>query len=228
MNPHFNAGAKLHQFFSLGQRTVDGMTLYGVRSERTFDSETDRITNQAENWDSELGFTYSAIMTFPVDGRVSAHSLTDLKLAEPPAELFTLQERYFPPRDIFSDAKTVYVSPFSGHADVQQRIASILTASGRLTAVADPKTADLVVDVGPVPEPPNYPTPSPIRDVLIKFQAPNGSASVPIGGNLMWVTLRFKGASNDWAEEPVVNACLANLWNRIESLHLSASAIGEK
>jgi hypothetical protein len=220
LNPQHIPNVKLQQV-SLGQRTVDGLTLYGFREEHATDSETGRVTDHIyEYWDSELGFTYSVLSAYPVEGRVSAHRLTGLKLAEPPAELFTLQEKYVPPTDIFSNARSVYVSQFVGHADLQQRITSILTASGRLSTVADSRTADLVVAVGPVHEPPNDPDPSATRQALIEFRAPDGRG-------LMRVTLRFKDASNDWAEEPVVNTCLASLWNRVESLHLSATATGE-
>jgi hypothetical protein len=83
--------------------------------------------------------------------------------------------------------------------------------------------------VGPVPELLDQPATKPNRQVLMKFEEQqHGAEFVPMGGNLMWVTLRFTGAPDDWAEEPVVNTCFANLWNNVESLHLSSSALSEK
>ena len=223
---NMDPNARLRRF-SLGQRSVDGMTIFGFRTEHTIDSETGRVIE--EHWDSELGFTYSLSRNFPTESKVSVHSVTGLKLTEPPAELFRMQEKYFPPTDAFSNARTVFVSPFSGHADIQQRIESILTASGRLIVVADSKTADMVVLMGPVPEPLDHPATTPSRQVLLKFETQqHGAEFVPMGGNLMWVTLRFSGVTDDWAEEPVLNTCFANLWNNVESLHLSTSAISEK
>ncbi len=207
---------------SLGQRAADGMTLFGYRLEQRVDGQVDRIE---EYWDSSLGFTFSKSATRPGSGQVSTAQLTNLKLAEPPAEWFTVQAKYFPPTDIFAKARTAFVSPFSGHEDLQKQLESILAASGRLTVVPDAKTADLLVELGPVPSPPNHGT-DPDRLVQLKFLAPPGAKLAPFGDNLMRVMLRFTDTSEKWATDPVVNTCFANLWGQIEHLPLSPGKSG--
>jgi hypothetical protein len=193
---------------SLGERTVSGMTIFGFGLEHHADSRTDRID---EHWESELGFTYSYKSIDPTDGSGNAYSFTGLKLAEPPAELFTVQDKYFPPSRTLANARTIFISGPLGDAELTHRIESILTASGRFTLIADKNTADLVVSnhkLFPRPDQPDAPDGT--DSLRLSFDKPKG-------GNLFWLTLNFDGAVDQWAQSPVVNTCFANVWKRVET-----------
>jgi hypothetical protein len=191
---------------SLGQRTSEGMMIFGFRTEHRLDSGTDRIE---ERWESELGFTYSFKRINPMDGRVDAFGLTGLKLAEPPAELFTVQDKYFPPSRALANARTIFISGPLGDAELTHRIQSILTASGRFTVVADRKTADLVVSNLKLATPQDRADAS-SRSIRLQFNQPSGR-------NFFWVTLHLDDATEQWAQSRVVNTCFANLWKRVET-----------
>jgi hypothetical protein len=201
---------------SLGQRTVDGMTIFGFQQVHMSDSKTDRVD---EHWESDMGFTYSQSTTKPIDGTVSAHSVTSLMLAEPPAELFTIQDRYFPRSKALPNARTIFISGQLGNAELTNRIQSILTASGRFTLVSDSKNADLIVSKFDAVNPgdPSY-TSAP--QIMLKFNRPNGFS-------IFVVSFRFKGARDQWAESPVVNTCFADVWKRVESVQVSPASLDD-
>jgi len=184
---------------SLGQRTVDGMAIFGFQSVHMSDSKTDRVD---ERWESDLGFTYSQSTTKPLDGTVSAHSVTSLTLNEPPAELFTIQDKYFPRSKALPNARTIFISGQLGNAELTQRIQSILTASGRFTIAPDLKNADLVITKFDAYNPgdPSFTSPP---TIMLKFNRPNGNS-------IFFISLHFNLASDKWADSPVVNACFAD------------------
>jgi hypothetical protein len=212
----FNPDAQMRQT-SLGQRTVDGMTIFGFHLEGLHDSKTDRVE---ERWESELGFNYSFSRTYSTEGRVSAHSVAGLKLVEPPAALFAIQDKYFEPTNTLPNARTVFFPGFVGNAELTHRIESILTASGRFTIAPDSKSADLAVLVKIDSEIPGYKSTPPFHQILLKFNKPNGDS-------VIWVELHFRGASDEWAQSPVVNTCFANLWKRVESVQSPSASSDE-
>ena len=201
---------------SLGQKTVDGMTIFGFQLEHMLDSKTDRVE---ERWESELGFTYSFYRT--TEGRISAYNLAGLKLVEPPAELFTVQDKYFPPVRALPNAKTIFVSGLLLDAQLTARIESILTASGRFTIAIDSKTADLVVAAKSDPDPNGVQAHAPFRLIWLEFNKPSGAT-------VFLVSLHFNGAPDQWAQSPVVSTCFANLWKRVESLQAPSTSIDEE
>jgi hypothetical protein len=218
MSPQIlNPDAKLRQT-SLGQRTVDGMTIFGFQSEHRIDSKTDRVD---ERWESELGFTYSSTTTSTTEGRVSANDIATLKLVEPPAELFTVQDKYFPPTSTLPNAKTISISGLLSNAELRDQIESILIASGRFTLVPDSKTADLTVLPRIDSDIPGYQANATSHQIQLEFHTPNGTS-------VFWVTLHLRGASDQWAQSPVINTCFANLWKRVESLRSPSAPIGEE
>ncbi|GGH07423.1 hypothetical protein [Silvibacterium dinghuense] len=201
---------------SLGEREVDGTALFGLHMESAPDAE--RHFTQDE-WESDLGFTYSFRSTNLEDGSTQSFSAAHVKLAEPDPALFTVQEKYFPPTDVFSNAKTVFVSASAGDANLQRRIASILTASGHLTAAPDAQSADLTVHLRPL----SPPAPSASdQEMEMQFRRPGNEIPVSI-------VLHLQHASVDWTDAPVVSTCFANLWSQMEALPISTPAPdGEK
>jgi hypothetical protein len=203
---------------SLGQRTVDGMTIFGFQLEHRLGSETDRVE---ERWESEMGFAYSLTRTNPTSGRVSAFSLSGLKLVEPPAELFTIQDKYFPPTRALQNARSIFISGLPGNEELTRRIESILTASGRFTIAPDSRAADLVVVSRLEADTVGDQAHATFRQIRLEFNRPNGTS-------VFWVSLRLNGASDQGAQSPTVNTCFANLWERVESLKASSAPIDEE
>jgi hypothetical protein len=218
MSPQIlNPDAKMRQT-SLGQRTVDGMTIFGFQLEHRIDSKADRVD---ERWESELGFTYSWTRTTTTERMVWTHSLAGLTLAEPPAALFIIQDKYFPPTSTPPNARSIFISGLLGNAELTHQIESILTASGRFNLVPDSKTADLTVLSKIDSEIPGYQANASSHRIQLEFNKSNGAS-------VFWVTLHLNGASDQWALSPVVNTCFANLWKRVESLQAPAPSIDEE
>jgi len=214
------ADGEIHRA-SLGERNVDGMTIFGFHSSETGpDSEEHRVEDR---WESDLGFTYSRNVTNPSapGGHGYSEVVNNLKRAEPNPELFKMQSTYFPPDGTLRNAKTLFISGLPSNRELQQRIESILTASGRFTLLPDRKTADLIVqsDLGILPNSDrNHP---PSHEVRLVLHEQNGS-------DLMWISLRFKSASDGLAELPVVSTCFADLWTQVESQQAPSAPSDEK
>jgi hypothetical protein len=199
---------------SLGEKNIDGMTLFGLHSETTPGSPK---YYAEDRWESDLGFTYSRSTTNPADGSSWSYTFTNFKRAEPDPALFRIQDKYFPPTNIFSNARTVFIAPIIGHDDVQRQIESILTASGRLTIAPDSKSADLVVASNPVPAK----VTSTSQVIPIDFRKPNGT-------RILSVMLHFERIPEPWADSAVIHTCFANLWNQIETLPQSSGLFDEQ
>jgi hypothetical protein len=211
----YNTNSKIRRT-SLGQRTVDGMSIFGFQQVHMSGSKTDRVD---ETWESDLGFTYSQSTTNPIDETASAHSVTSLTLTEPPAELFTIQDKYFPQSKALPNARTIFISGQLGNAELTHRIQSILIASGRFTLVSDSKTADLVVSKFDAYNPgdPSYTSPP---TIILKFNRPSGMS-------IFFISLHIKGQPDQWAESPVVNTCFADVWKRVETVQPPSAPIDE-
>lgn len=209
------------QLSSLGERNVNGSILFGFHVVTAPDAT--RHEN-AERWESDLGFTYSMNWINPQDGSSHSQQITNLKLTEPDPALFMLQEKYFPPTDVFSNARTIYVSAPDISADLQHKIEAALTGSGRLTLAPDVKTADMIVRANMQAPPSSAPT-TKYSQVHLEIRVPgSGQRDVMQGDILMHIGLTFTGPAEGWPGSPVVNTCLASSWERIESLHLTSAS----
>jgi hypothetical protein len=105
-------------------------------------------------------------------------------------------------------------------ADAGKAICCRLTASGRFTIVPDSKSADLTVLSKIDSDIPGYEAPPSSHQILLEFNKQSG-------GSVFWVTLHLSGVSDQWAQSPVVNTCLANLWKRVESLRSPSASRDE-
>jgi hypothetical protein len=200
---------------SLGERSVDGMTLFGVHNETARNAKEYSIV---EFWDSDLGFTYSGNEAYP-DRRISSSfTMSNLKLAEPDPELFKIQSQYLLPTNVFLNARSLFIgSKLTDFPDLQEQIESVLTASGRLSIVSDVKAADLVVLLSGANAAAGDQERKSPRQVNLRFLRPNGFP-------LMLVSLDNIDPLYQSVESPLVNTCLANLWNRIATLQIPSAS----
>jgi hypothetical protein len=110
------AGRRYHHI-SLGERSGDGMSLLGVRTEITFDDGTKRIE---EHWDSDLGITISRTSEGPKEGEQSSWVVTDIRREEPDPNLFQIPKEYL--SDPFQVARTVFIDDQTGIPEVLERV----------------------------------------------------------------------------------------------------------
>ena len=205
---------------ALGERIVEGMTIFGSRDERTNDSKTEWIE---ERWESELGFRYSYSRTNLNNPSSWGYRVTSLKRVEPPAERLRLQEEYLPPTRALTDAKTLFVPEFHSQEALRQQIESILTSSGRFSIVPSADVADLVIRfttsaVQNGTEPFTY--------LDMSFEEPGRHKQYP--GDVLMISLHFKGNLDGSANSPVVNTCFANLWQQVENLQPPKDSNGKQ
>jgi hypothetical protein len=149
--------------------------------------------------------------------------VTSLKQVEPPAERFTLQETFFPPTRALIGAKTLFAPEFHSHEKLRQQIDSILTSSGRFTIVPSADVADLVI---------RFETSAiqngtkPLTYFSMSFREP-GSHEQYVGDVLM-ISLHFKGNLDGSVDAPVVKTCFANLWQQVENLQPPQDSAGKQ
>jgi len=76
----------------LGVKIVDGMTVYGHHFVRTRDN---MVTMVGDDWQSDLGFTYSEHVEEPREKKIVTSILAEMKRGEPDASLFTVPAGYY-------------------------------------------------------------------------------------------------------------------------------------
>jgi len=203
------SGGSHGEFRSLGERNVDGMILFGFHTENASDSPAHHVEDY---WESDLGFTYSRTNT-DFSGptpKVSTLYVEKLKRGDPAPELFTVQDKYLRPTSAFSKSNTVFISNSVGDLELQRRIESILTASGRFTIVRNSRKADLSVALRIDRQ----------RDdrqaILTISKSPGTRPDLEI--TRVWLIFPKKDAPDQWAESPLVNTCFANVWAQLENV----------
>lgn len=101
----------------LGERSVDGMILFGLRFEiRHEDGEKG---GGSETWESDLGLTmsYSALSPGDVEETHVIHSaLTNLRREEPDPSLFQIPKEYL--SDPLLEAKTIFIDNQTGAPEI--------------------------------------------------------------------------------------------------------------
>jgi hypothetical protein len=205
---------------ALGKKVADGTAIFGSRYERTHDSKTESVE---ERWESELGFRYSESRSNTNQPSSWGYRATSLKKVEPPADRFALQGKVFSPTRALIDAKTLFVPEFHSQEKLRQQIESILTSSGRFTIVPSADVADLVI---------RFETSAiqngtePLTYFSMSFREP-GSHEQYLGDVLM-ISIHFKGNLDGSAQAPVVSTCFANLWQQVENLQPPQDSPGKK
>jgi hypothetical protein len=137
------AGRQYHHI-PLGERSGDGMTLFGVRVEETFADGTKRIS---EHWDSDLGVTISRTSTGPQEGKQASWVVTDIRREEPDPSLFEIPKEYL--ADPLLDVNTIFIDNQTGVPEVLDKASAQFDSwkwppiRKPLTIVNEKRAADL-------------------------------------------------------------------------------------
>jgi hypothetical protein len=205
---------------ALGEKVADGTAIFGSRNERTHDSKTEWVD---EHWESELGFRFSESRSNTDKPSSWGYRVTSLKQVEPPAERFTLRKKFFPPTRALTDAKTLFVPDFHRQEELRQRIESIMTSSGRFTIVPSADVADLIIGLETSATQNGS---EPLTHFSMSFREPGRHEQYV--GDVLVISLHFKGNLDGSADAPVVKTCFANLWQQVENLQPPQNSAGKR
>jgi hypothetical protein len=140
---------------SLGERSSDGLTLFGFRTEKTYSDGRKRVT---EYWESDLGIVVSSKSVGPQEGEEHSYVITNIRREEPDPSLFQIPKEYI--SDPLLEAKTVYIENLTGTPEVVDGVLGDLYFWKRpplgshvkpLTVVNDKNAADLTATFTRVP-----------------------------------------------------------------------------
>jgi hypothetical protein len=98
---------------SLGERSGEGFTLFGFRSEKTYDNGNKRVT---EYWESDLGIVVSRKDVGPQEGEEHSYVVMNIRREEPDPSLFQIPKEYI--SDPLLDANTVFIENLTGFPEV--------------------------------------------------------------------------------------------------------------
>ena len=140
---------------SLGERSSDGLTLFGFRSEKIYDNGQKLITEYLE---SDLGFVVSRKDVGPAEGEEHSYVVTNIRREEPDPSLFQIPKEYI--SDPLLEAKTIYIENLTGAPEVVDGVEGDLYFWRRpplgshikpLTVVNEKNAADLIATFSRVP-----------------------------------------------------------------------------
>lgn len=186
---------------ALGEPTVNGATLYGIRTDVTRNG----VSYTTERWEADLGFVYRETSTRDPVG-TSTYFVTGLRRDEPDPELFVVPKEYLPHTDEFLSARTIFVQRSRDHKDVEDRVLAILQQSGRFTVVDQKDKSDLTLEFETGTATPN--TSQAENYVLLNFS---------VSGQFFHISLSSPAKTESWMDDHVIDSCLSNLWSRVES-----------
>jgi len=192
----------------LGERSSDGMTLFGFRSEKTYDDGSKKMS---EHWWSDLGIMISDTNVGPGEGRESSYVVTNLKREEPDPSLFQIPNEYL--FDPLLDANTIFLDNQTGSQPVLDGAVSELNEWKRrsslvkaLVIVKEKSAADLTAVFTQVPVTDQGSTASGLK--LLVFLR---NASQPVFERTVGIPDTPHGEK--WAG----GFCLVQFWNRLSS-----------
>jgi hypothetical protein len=158
---------------SLGEKSNDGLTLFGFRTEQTYKDGSKRIT---EYWESDLGVVVSRKDMGPQAGEEHSYVVTNIRREEPDPSLFEIPKEYI--SDPLLEARTIYIENLTGVPEVIEGAMVGLdlwkkgpgAAEGKpLTFVNEKNAADLIVTFTRVP----------VVDTSSKVESSNEGAGKP-------------------------------------------------
>lgn len=192
---------------SLGERSADGMTLFGFRAEFTSNEGEKRLT---ESWRSDLGLDVSGKTVWPAQNKEESAALTNLRRGEPDPRLFGIPKEYIDHVDDLRDAKTVFFDNRTGSQEILDAVEVALISSTHFTIAADKDTADLIakLTIGATEQ-------SVIRDINVDIF--KRGSFIP----LLQTNLGTRSASYPALSGAATKGCIVSLWSRLEKVYSS-------
>lgn len=209
-------GGRLFHFTPLGEKSDDGMILFGRRVEETYDDGTKRVS---EYWDSDLGIEVSRTVDGPQPGRHESWVVTDIRREEPDPSLFQVPKEYL--SDPLLEAITIFIDNQTGVPEVLDMATTQLNswkwppAHKPLTIVQNQSAADLTATFTKITG----------IELDASYQAIRPSKPTPVSGIKMQIHLRgsseieFENAagSSSIAKSDgfAAQTCVTALWNLV-------------
>jgi hypothetical protein len=213
------AGRPYHHI-PLGERSGDGMTLFGVRAEETLADGTKRIS---EHWDSDLGITMSRTSTGPQEGKQASWVVTDVRREEPDPSLFQIPKEYL--SDPLLEVNTIFIDNQTGVPEVLDMATTQLNswkwppAHKPLAIVRERNAADLAaiftkISVADLEASHQAITESTTPTSGIKIQVYLRGSPAPEFENAMGSSGTAKGDGR------AAQMCVTALWNLVANAHV--------
>jgi hypothetical protein len=214
-------GGRLYHYTSLGEKTDDGMILFGRRVEETFDDGTKRVN---EYWDSDLGIQVSRTEDGPKPGRHGYWVVIDIRREEPDPNLFQVPKEYL--SDPLLEANTIFIDNQTGVPEVLDMATAQLNswkwppAHKPLTIVQDKSAADLAATFSKLTD----------TELQASFQMAKPSKPTAVTGIKMRVHLRgsseieFENAAGSSGTAKgdgfAAQTCVTALWTLVANAHV--------
>ena len=209
-------GGHLYHYTSLGEKTEDGMVLFGMRVEETFDDGTKRVS---EYWDSDLGIRVSTTVDGPKPGKHGSWVVTDIRREEPDPSLFQVPKEYL--SDPLLEVSTIFIDNQTGVPEVLDMATTQLNswkwppAHKPLTIVQDKSEADLAATFTKITD----------TELQASYQGIKASKPTPVSGIKMRIHLRgsseieFENAAGSSGtakgDGSAAQTCVTALWNLV-------------
>jgi len=209
-------GGRLYHYTQLGEKTGDGMVLFGRRVEETLDDGTKRVS---EYWDSDLGIQVSRTVDGPQPGRHESWVVTDIRREEPDPSLFQVPKEYL--SDPLLEVNTIFLDNQTGVAEVLDMATTQLSswkwppAHKPLMIVQDKSAADLTATFTRITD----------TELQASRQMIKTSKPVPVSGIKMKINLRgsseveFENAAGSSGTAKgdgfAAQTCVTALWNLV-------------
>jgi hypothetical protein len=199
---------------ALGERSLEGMTLFGFHGEIT---REDGQKSVFEYWQSDLGLTMSS-STIHEDGEESYWTIINLRREEPDPSLFQIPKEYL--SDPMLDANTIFIENMTGTQEVLDSAISKLNLWKKmkhvkpLTIVQEKNAADLTATLTRVPVSDLSPNDQASSTSGIKLQVFLRTSKEPVFEES--VGSSGSARSDGFAAE----RCVTSLWNRLANTHV--------
>jgi hypothetical protein len=214
-------GGRLYHYTPLGEKSDDGMILFGRRVEETFDDGTKRVN---EYWDSDLGIQVSRTEDGPKPGRHGSWVVIDIRREEPDPSLFQVPKEYL--SDPLLEANTIFIENQTGVPEVLDMATTQLNswkwppAHKPLTIVQDKSAADLAATFTKITD----------TELQASYQGIKPSKPTPVSGIKMRIHLRgsseieFENAAGSSGtakgDGSAAQTCVTALWNLVANTHV--------
>ena len=214
-------GGRLYHYTPLGEKTDDGMILFGMHVEETLPDGTRRVS---EYWDSDLGIQVSRTVDGPQPGRHESWGVTDIRREEPDPSLFQVPKEYL--FDPLLEANTIFIDNQTGVPEVQDMATTQLNSwkwppsHKPLTIVQDKSAADVTATFTKITD----------TELEASYQGIKSNRTPSSSGIKMQINLRGSsevefenaaGSSGTAKSDGVAGQmCVNALWNLVANTHV--------